>query len=68
MVKITELVQDRKCWRGLTSQIEKADKVSQTKKWVAKRQFKTVSKSVNVVVISIISGTRFLLSVSRHSA
>ena len=32
MAEITELAQDRKCWRGLTSQIKKAAMVSQTKK------------------------------------
>ena len=36
--EITELTQDRKCWRGLTSKIEKAAEVSQTKNWDAKRQ------------------------------
>ena len=35
--EITELAQDRKCWRGLTSQIKKAAKESQTKNWDAKR-------------------------------
>ena len=29
--EITELVHDRKCWKGFTSQIEKAAEVSQTK-------------------------------------
>ena len=43
LAEITELAQDRKCWRGLTSRIEKAAKVSQTKNWDAKRQ--QVSKS-----------------------
>ena len=38
LVEITELAQDRKCWRGLTSRIEKAAEVSQTKNWDAKRQ------------------------------
>ena len=38
LAKITELAKDRKCWRGLTSQIEKAAEVSQTNNWVAKRQ------------------------------
>ena len=38
LTKITELVQDRKCWRGLTSRIEKAAAVSQTKNWDAKQQ------------------------------
>ena len=36
--EITELALDRKCWRGLTSQIEKAAEVLQTKNWDAKRQ------------------------------
>ena len=36
--EITELAQDRKCWRGLTSRIEKAAEESQTKNWDAKRQ------------------------------
>ena len=31
LAEITELAQDRKCWRGLTSQIEKAAEVSLTK-------------------------------------
>ena len=35
---ITELAQDRKSWRGLTSRIEKAAEVAQTKNWDAKRQ------------------------------
>ena len=39
LTEITELAQDNKCWRGLTSQIEKAAEVSQTKNWDAKRQF-----------------------------
>ena len=37
VAEITELAQDRKRWRGLTSQIEKAAEVSQTKKWDATR-------------------------------
>ena len=36
LAEITELAQDRKCWRGLTSQVEKAAEVTQTKKWDAK--------------------------------
>ena len=32
VAEITELAQDWKCWRGFTSQIEKAAEVSQTKK------------------------------------
>ena len=35
--EITELAQDRKCWRRLTSQIEKATEVSQTKNADAKQ-------------------------------
>ena len=38
LAEITELAQDRKCWRGLTSRIEKAVKVSQTKNWDANPQ------------------------------
>ena len=38
LAEITELAQDRECWRGLTSRIEKAAEVSQTKNWDAKRQ------------------------------
>ena len=38
LAEITELAQDRKCWRGLTSRIEKSAEVSQTKNWDAKRQ------------------------------
>ena len=38
LAEITELTQDRKCWEGLTSQIEKAAEVSKTKNWDAKRQ------------------------------
>ena len=38
LAEITELAQDRKCWRGLTSRIEKAAEVSQTKNWEAKWQ------------------------------
>ena len=38
MAEITELAQDRKCWRALTPQIEKAAEVPQTKNWDAKRQ------------------------------
>ena len=38
LAEITELAQDRKCWRILTSRIEKAAEVSQTKNWDAKRQ------------------------------
>ena len=38
LAEITELAQDRKSWRGLTSQIEKAAEVSQTKNWDVKRQ------------------------------
>ena len=38
LVENKELAQDKKCWRGLTSQIEKAAEVSQTKKWDAKWQ------------------------------
>ena len=38
LAEITELAHDRKCWRGLTSRIEKAAEVSQTKNWDAKRQ------------------------------
>ena len=39
LAEITKLAQDRKCWRGLPSLIEKAAKVSQTKNWDAKRQY-----------------------------
>ena len=35
--EITELAQDRKCWKGLKSQITKTAEVSQTKNWDAKR-------------------------------
>ena len=38
LAEITELAQDRNCWRGLTSRIEKATEVSRTKNWDAKRQ------------------------------
>ena len=38
LAEIRELAQDRKCSRGLTSRIEKAVEVSQTKNWDAKRQ------------------------------
>ena len=38
VAEITELAQDRKCWRGLTSQTEKASEVSQTKNWDSKQQ------------------------------
>ena len=38
LAEITELAQDRKCWKGLTSQIEKAAEVPQTKNWDAKQQ------------------------------
>ena len=37
LAEITELAQDRKCWRELTSQMEKAIKVSQTKNWHANK-------------------------------
>ena len=33
LAAITVLAQDRQCWRGLASQIEKAAVVSRTKKW-----------------------------------
>ena len=36
LAEITDLAQDRKCWRGFTSRIEKAAEVSQTKNWDAK--------------------------------
>ena len=36
LAEITELAQDRKCWRGLTSRIEKAVEGSQTENWDAK--------------------------------
>ena len=35
LAEITEPAEDRKYWRGLTSQIEKAAEVSQTKNWDA---------------------------------
>ena len=38
MAEITELAQDKKYWRGLISQIEKAAEVSQTKNCDAKPQ------------------------------
>ena len=38
LAEITELAQVRKCWGGLTSRIENADEVSQTKNWNAKWQ------------------------------
>ena len=38
MAEITDLAKDRKYWRRLTSQIEKAAEMSQTKSWDAKRQ------------------------------
>ena len=31
LAEITDLAQDRKCWRGVALQIEKAAEVSQTK-------------------------------------
>lgn len=37
LAEITELAQDRRHWRGITSQIEKAAEVSQTKNWDATR-------------------------------
>ena len=43
-MEITKLAQDRKSWRGLTSEIEKAVEVAQTKNWDAKPQY--VSQSV----------------------
>ena len=46
LAEITELAQGRKCWRGITSRIEKAAEVSQTKNWDAKRQY--VSNSVSL--------------------
>ena len=45
LAEMIELAQGRKCWRGLTSQIEKAAEASQTKNWDSKRQL--VSKSVS---------------------
>ena len=44
LAEITELAQARKCWRGLTPQIEKPAEVSQTKNWDAKNGDKS-SKS-----------------------
>ena len=38
LAEITELAQDRKCWRGLTPRTKKAAEVSKTKNWDAKRQ------------------------------
>ena len=38
LAEITELAQDRKCWRGLASQIKKAADVSQTKNWDVTQQ------------------------------
>ena len=38
LAEITELAQNRKCWRGFTLRFEKAAEVSQTKNWDAKRQ------------------------------
>ena len=38
LASITELAQNKKCWRRLTSQIDKAAEVSQTKNWDATRQ------------------------------
>ena len=35
--EITELAQDRKCWRELQPRIDRAAEVSQTKNWDAKR-------------------------------
>ena len=43
LAEIKELAQDRKCWNGITSQIEKAAEVSQTRKWDTTWQY--VSKS-----------------------
>ena len=33
LTNITELAQDKKCWRGLASELKKAAEVSQTKNW-----------------------------------
>ena len=38
LAEITDLAQDRKSWRRLASQIEKAAEVSQTQNWDAKGQ------------------------------
>ena len=38
LAETTELAEDRKCCRGLTSQIKRAAEDSQTKNWDAKRQ------------------------------
>ena len=38
LAEITDLAQDRKRWRGMAYQIEKAAEVSQTKNWDATRQ------------------------------
>ena len=38
LAETTGLAKDRKCWRGLTSQIEKTAKLSNTKNWDAKQQ------------------------------
>ena len=38
LAEITELGQDKKRWRGLASQIDKAAEVSQTKNWDAAPQ------------------------------
>ena len=38
LAEITELAQNRKCWRGLITQIEKAAEVSQAKNWDAKEE------------------------------
>ena len=38
LAEITELAQDKKCWRGLASQIEKAAEAAQTKNRDATQQ------------------------------
>ena len=39
LAELTELALGRKCWRGLTSQIEKTAEASQTMNWDVKRQY-----------------------------
>ena len=53
LAEIIKLAQDRKCWRGLQSLIEKAAEVSQTKNWDAKRQY--VSQSITPIHWHIMS-------------
>ena len=56
LAEIKELAQDRKCWRGFASHIDKAAEVSQAKNWDANGN-KSNKSSKRIILEGTISTT-----------